>query len=73
MGIEQVWERLKEAALEYATDGHRLSAFRARALVEQFLYEADIEPWPHDEVIEFFTRELLDMTRERPDTNRLQA
>ena len=62
MEIEEVWARLKETARDYAREGKRLNRFTARALVEDFVQAAQIYPWPRDEVMEFYSRELREMT-----------
>jgi hypothetical protein len=60
-GIEGVWERLKQAARQYARDGERPSVRQAEQQIAQWIYEARISPRPPSDVVQFYALELLRM------------
>jgi hypothetical protein len=58
--IESVWDRMKSAATEFAARRALPSKSRVRALVLQFIREANADTPPPD-AIDFLVNEMLSM------------
>jgi hypothetical protein len=59
--IETVWVRIKAQANDFAERGAKPSERHAYALVTQMLREEHVAPWPPEDTIEFYAREMLAM------------
>lgn len=64
--IERVWARVKVMSQKHATRGARPSERHARAIICQLMREERVAPFPPDDVIDFYAREMLGLIdRER--------
>lgn len=65
--LDDVWARMKQKASEYAGGGVIPEYAQAKSVVTSLLYAARLDPRPNAEVIDFYTRELIALTRDEID------
>lgn len=65
--VERVWQQMKEKAAEYAREGITPTHTTAKILVSYLMHNEYISPKPDKEVVEFYARELIALSKEALD------
>lgn len=65
--LDDVWGQMKDKALAFARDGIVPVEEEAQRIVGGLLFSAHLDPRPTREVIEFYARELIALTRDEID------